>query len=677
MAIHREARAAHFDDRPDEAVLARLFDEAFDITYGTKDPGGLSYWLARPTQNAAERFGFQREIVVVYSPYKITDARTVRLFERVRDMKVFADRVDPSIGMVIHNGNPEELPRILETVQGYVLVPLLARDIRANIGRGFIRSQIAANLGEVDPFAVSSPIALEREFFGRNDITQALYAGLRAGQNAGLFGLRKTGKTSVLFALMRRLDAQAVSAIYVDCQSPGVHFSRWWQLLERIVQDWSDSLKDKRQRTAKVRLGYTEADAAQRFRRDVRTLLDDGAVEQLVLLLDEIEHVTPQISGRLSVHWDEDFLPFWQTLRAVHQEFQGRLAFVVAGVNPAAVESSHFSTVQNPIFELAVPHYLEPFDLIAMRDMVRTVGRYGGVRFDEMALDYIGTAYGGHPYLIRLACSEVWNRVERADVALSLVRSEDFSSAEEAIRDRLKAPVRDILLSLAWWYPDDYDLLMILAGGDAAFATQYLAESPLGHTRYTEFNLIDPGSGRFRIDAIRQFLLGHGEDYKRTLSPFARSDVEIDQLPEWVDVEDLAELFEKRTELENRLRRTILMFLGVHHGYSNERIARAIVGSLRKSPSRPDPGQLFVGREPKDAIQELYLEDLHHVIIGNWQVFSPLFENKGRFSMNMETANKARRVDAHTKSVSAEEREEFLNSFIWLLQRLRKVPEPE
>ena len=539
MAIHRDARAAHFDDHPEESVIARLFDEAFDVTYGAEDPGGLSYWLARPTHNAAERFGFQREIIVVYSPYKITDARIVRLFERVSGMQAFADRVDPSIGMVVHNGDPAELDRVLETVPGYVIVPLSGRDIRASIGSGFIRSQIAAKLGEIDPFAVSSPIAAERDFFGRKDITQALHGGLRAGQNAGLFGLRKTGKTSVLFALMRRFDAEPVSPVYVDCQSPGVHFARWWQLLERIVQDWSDALKKKRQRTAKVQLGYTEANAALMFRNDVRVLLEDGDVEQLVLLLDEIEHVTPQISGRLSLHWDEDFLPFWQTVRAVHQELQGRVSFVVAGVNPAAVESSHFSTIQNPIFELAVPHYLEPFSLTAVREMVRTVGRYGGVRFDERAFDYIDSAYGGHPYLIRLACSEVWNRVTRTEMALTLVQYEDFLVAEELIKERLKAPVRDILLSLAWWYPDDYDILTILAAGDVAFASEYMAENPMGHTQYVRFSLIEAGSGRFRIEAIRQFLLEHGEEYRQTLSPFARSDVEIDRLSEWVDSEEL------------------------------------------------------------------------------------------------------------------------------------------
>ena len=100
-----------------------------------------------------------------------------------------------------------------------------------------------------------------------------------------------------------------------------------------------------------------------------------------------------------------------------------------------------------------------------------------------------------------------------------------------------------------------------------------------------------------------------------------------------------------------------------------------IVKGLKKSPSRPDPTQLLVGREPRHAIQELYFDDLAQIVLENWQLFAVLFEDKTRFRMNMATANRARRVDAHAKPVSAEEHEEFLNSFHWLLGRLRKVPD--
>ena len=39
------------------------------------------------------------------------------------------------------------------------------------------------------------------------------------------------------------------------------------------------------------------------------------------LALDEIEHLTFDISP--AEHWRIDFLPFWQTMRSVHQDTKG------------------------------------------------------------------------------------------------------------------------------------------------------------------------------------------------------------------------------------------------------------------------------------------------------------------------------------------------------------------
>ena len=140
---------------------------------------------------------------------------------------------------------------------------------------------------------------------------------------------------------------------------------------------------------------------------------------------------------------------------------------------------------------------------------------------------------------------------------------------------------------------------------NAEFVSEYLSTTSDEHAEYTKLNLLDPASGEFRIDAIRRFLKDHGKEYKEALSPFEQMLMLTCFRSLWT-----ADLFAKRTELENRLRRVIIQFLGVHHTFDKQRISRAIIAGLTKSPSRPDPAQLFVGREPKDAIQELYFDDL-------------------------------------------------------------------
>jgi hypothetical protein len=92
-------------------------------------------------------------------------------------------------------------------------------------------------------------------------------------------------------------------------------------------------------------------------------------------------------------------------------------------------------------------------------------------------------------------------------------------------------------------------------------------------------------------------------------------------------------------------------------------------------PDRPQPGSLFVGRAPQDVINDLYTNDLKTIMVENWEIFSPLFNNeKARLEMNMDTMNVARRVDAHTKPVSSEEAENFMNSYHWISSKLSKLP---
>jgi len=346
-------------------------------------------------------------------------------------------------------------------------------------------------------------------------------------------------------------------------------------------------------------------------------------------------------------------------------------------VNPACVEEPRIGNVPNPIFQLGQPQYLEPFPTPAVREMVRTLGRYAGLRFEEDVYAYLQSTYGGHPFLIRIACSEVWRATDRTSVdEAARVTRKSFTDRNLEIRARLSEPIRDILLSLVWWYPEEYDLLQILAAGDEEFFKEYLREKGNSIVRFAQYGILAPDlSGRFAIADLRQFLREQGEIYKRAISPFTRGDMPPELLPAVPDLQLLAELFTKKSELEILLRRTILMYLGVRYHWDNGKIAEHMSKGLDRKGGRSRPDQLFLGRSPQDVINDLYTLDLKAIVTTNWDTFAPLFDsNKGRFEMNMDTINKARRVDAHTKPVPPQEIDEFRNSYEWMLSRLRKVP---
>lgn len=675
MSIHDEAEDIYFSNHPRQRPLALALGEAFDITYGHQH-GDLAFWFAAPDAHVRERFGLAREVVVLYSGHPVTDARVLTAIDAICADAAYKSRVDQTLALLIHSGDREHTQGLLAPTElgtqgrgDRVVVPLLASELR-DPGRGdmFVRSAIARALGGTDLFGMSSPITSDRYFFGRQDLVRQLISRSRDhGQNTGLFGLRKTGKTSVLFAAQRALEGQPVHCEYIDCHNPGFHSRRWWGVLEQIAE---------RCGCEGVGEPYAPDTAGERFAHDLRCRLDgQHGIDSIVVMLDEIEYITQGLAGTLGAHWDADFVPFWQTIRATHQETHGRFTFVVAGVNPASVERSHFGGVPNPVFQLAVPFYLEPLAIDGVRSMVRTIGRLSGLHFEEPVYAYLQEVYGGHPYLIRVACSEVWRHIETTDpMARARVTTDTFDAMQGVLRARLAQPIRDTLLSLVWWYPDEYALLQILAAGDGAFVADYLAQNPGSVIQFARYGLLKADSADFSIAAVREFLREHGETYRQELSPFTRSDMPPDLLLHVPDLETLGDLFKKRSEVEVRLRQAVLLYLGVAFNWDGGRVAREITAALRPRPDRPDPAQLFVGREPADAVNELYMDDLKAIITGHWETFSGLFEgNRGRLEMNMSTVNIARRADAHTKPITRQEALDFNNSYAWLLARLEPV----
>ena len=199
MAIKPEANDAYFGSRPEERNLASRLDEGFDVTYG-RSWGELAMWLSEPKTHMRERFGFVRELLVIYSKHQRTDARVLTAIDNISRASEFRRRIERAIVLLIHCGEPEETRQLLQEHPDWIVVPITAQEL-ANPERGdlFLRSRIANTIGTLDLFGMSSPITSDQYFFGRNELVQQLIVRLtERGENAGLFGLRKTGKTPVL-----------------------------------------------------------------------------------------------------------------------------------------------------------------------------------------------------------------------------------------------------------------------------------------------------------------------------------------------------------------------------------------------------------------------------------------------------------------------------------------------
>ena len=679
MAINQEADRIHFSRHPAERPYANALNEGFDVSFADRFKQ-LSYWIAVPKAQIKERFGLLQEILVIFYEHPVVDARALTAINELSMERTLRQRIDKFIYLVIHKSEAGNVGDLLKQVIDRIVIPIPAAElIDPHRGSFYLRTKIAAAIGGVDLFEMSSPVKTDKEFFGREELVQVLSArALNKGESSGLFGLRKTGKTSVMFAIERRVYDSPVITLYVDCQNPGIHAMRWWQLLAELSDGLFQKSNVANDKSSFYNRHLVSADAAVAFTHDVKLLLNLTG-NSLLLMLDEIEYITHGLSGALGKHWDEDFHAFWATIRSCQQETRGKLSFIVAGVNPSCVEASHFGNLQNPIFQLAVPHYLEPLRREHLREMVRTLGRYGGLDFEDDVYSHLRDIYGGHPYLVRLACSEAWKSARNLNPERNQqITKATFELLRAPIRQRLAGPIRDILLSLVWWYPEEFDLLRILASGtsdDRDFVRNYLSEKPEQVIQFARYGVLSSEGGNFVIADLQAFLIDHGLQYKQVVSPFSRTEMPQSVVATAPDLDKLALLFGQKAEVERDLRRVILLVVGSSVLFDPTKLAKALSESLKATNGRKYPADLFLGREPREVISDLYMLDLKAIIVMHWDKFKPMFKDKLRFEMNMDGINVARRADAHTTPLSGDEVKDFENSYHWMRQCLRPVIE--
>jgi len=157
------------------------------------------------------------------------------------------------------------------------------------------------------------------------------YDKYRTGETSGLFGLRKIGKTSVLYALERQLIARDEFSIYIDCQDPSLHKRRWNEAIEHIIQSIFLKLKGHNNIDLELEKDYTEKNASSSFIKDLKKAYKELKNKRILLIFDEIENLTFQLSP--SEHWKsgEDFISFWQALRSAYQANNHLFSFLIAG----------------------------------------------------------------------------------------------------------------------------------------------------------------------------------------------------------------------------------------------------------------------------------------------------------------------------------------------------------
>jgi hypothetical protein len=646
--IHSGVELSRFTEE-EQKVIKKFSGEWYVTSAGTdinlSRTSNYKYFLIKPTSQYQELFNIEREIIVIFSDYEEFLPRTLDAFDEVfnRHGKLRIDRV---CSVLVSKDSDIEIKikRLLtEDQENQIVVPFFCDEFLKNKNDYFIRGQFEDYFYKRDLFDFKSALKKDLYFFGRGDLVHEIVSRHRSGENSGLFGLRKTGKTSIVYGVKRVITADDGVSVVIDCQSPAFHKKNWFSALRHVIEQIRDqnnipgSLRDESK--------YSEENAASAFESDLLKLLGRIKQKKILLIFDEIEQITPGISG--SEHWrnDSDFVFFWQTLRSLFQKYDQLFTYLIVGTNPKCVEIASINGIDNPIFSQIPCEYIPSFDVPQTREMVRTLGKIMGLKFQEIIYSKLTEDFGGHPFLIRNVCSAIYKIVANEKKPIEIDRS-IYELAVKQFNENSYSYIEMILGVLKEHYDDEYEMLKYLSLGDIDTFNEFSALSKEYTSHLLGYDILERNrnSFNFKIEAVKNFLIEHNKYRKINMS----------------EEEIRREISDRRNNIEIKLRKIVRQVLQAKYGEKTamEKVISIVKDSMKDKNKVPSYKDLF---DPR--IANIYFNNLKDIILKDWDIFKNIFGGDDvRFKTDMQLVNKHRTPDAHAGSITKSEMEEFRNS---------------
>lgn len=226
------------------------------------------------------------------------------------------------------------------------------------------------------------------------------------------------------------------------------------------------------------------------------------------------------------------------------------LSFVIAGVNPKAIETPTVNGFDNPIYRMITPTYLKFFDNKSVSDMVGSIANYMGLDFDNEIYTYLTEDYGGHPFLIRQVCSKIHQETTKNRPAKV---SKYFYKENKLIYERHLSDYIELIIEvLRRWYPNEYNLIEYLAIDDTNSFETEIKKSEKVIEHLLGYNIIEKSASSYyiRIEAVKKYII---ENTKLTKSI--------------TKIEDKWKMIaEKRNQLELSLRKLVKFTIILNNG---------------------------------------------------------------------------------------------------------------
>lgn len=357
---------------------------------------------------------------------------TLKAANFIRKRKEIAER-RPLVNFYILISNARNLKIEIDKMKGgteAAIIPFSFEEIlncnnKRQLEELFI-NRFGEYLFENNMLGEENPIENEQLLFGdRGKIADSIVQRCKEGKHSGIFGLRRSGKSSVLRAVTRRLNYAEIKYVIIEARSALETIDSWktalFDIAKRIrivttemIQGDDETRHDFQER---LKLSSTESDyerhPTQCFVEDVK--LYTRSCQTFVIAIDEIELIT--YNTATSAAWQnlDAYKGFWGALR------DSGCSLIVCGVNSTINEKSiieyNGKTCDNPMYERIhncadfSKTYLPTFTDEQTKIMINTLGSYSNVAFDAVYVD-INRAFGGQPYAIRQFCAFMFEHIK-------------------------------------------------------------------------------------------------------------------------------------------------------------------------------------------------------------------------------------------------------------------------
>ena len=607
----------------------------------------------KPVDYITQNFNLNREVILILSSYDQFQARALDVLDNLDAQSLRIEEVCCLLASKDVNIEDEINILLKSNNEARIIVPFSYSELIGLHDDEVVVNKMRKHFFSRDLFGIQNALKKEIYFFGRRELIQELVNKHESNENAGIFGLRKTGKTSILYGVMRMLTKKNSLPVFIDCQT--LHNQTWNLALNTIILKIINEGQLKRNILKKNAERYKdESQAHLAFEEDVRNILQIHLKRNILLIFDEIENITFETS--ISESWKNgtSFVKFWQVIRSVYQSLNAkyRYTFLIAGTNPRCVELASINGTDNPIFSQFIPHYIEPFTYGQTKEMVNRLGGYMGMAFSEEVITHLQEDFGGHPLLIRQMCSYMHHRLP-SDRPCHICKHDYEAHKRDFYKNQtgFSLYAEMILQVLSDWYPDEYQMLKWLAVGDYdnfnefAQVTEYVK-----HLK--RYGIVGedstPAKYHFNIEALQQHLAIRNR-FQRPVLTDAERELEVQQ---------------RRSEIEKKLRKLVRrqMKSSLGETKAKEEVIRTLYGVKEIGHKSNIPYvELF---DPNK--HQIYLKTLFDIIKRNYESFENLFGvNKETFENKAMLLNLYRRADAHSAHIDDSDFKTFRGLAQW------------